>query len=231
MSASSKLITFMPSYQNPFPPRYRTKLHIAAVGDITGAVAEGPYQMGGNTLVFPLDPHGHSTPYTTLPNSLVNLSALNCVGQSNLLGSQGPYSHYRVFGSMCKITLMQNSTDTNPIMATLIPMSDQSAFPTSAVEAESLPYAKSILFNPYHGRGTLKSFMPCTKIFGITKTTLNIDSSIFSALYGQYPSRQFYWHLMLDATDGTTDVSVGYKVDMTYYVELFSENTGSLLQD
>jgi len=220
----------------PFPPRYRTKLHIGTTGGIPAGTSSGSYQVFLNNLINPFNSHPVITAWTNIVGSLENLTTLNCVGYSNLCSATGLYNRYRVFGSTINFHFVPENNADN-IFCCVVPqsaLSAQTALPTSASEAMSLPFAKDKLYCANQMGTSIRSTIAVHTLEGLTKQALRDDvTGYYTGVEGTNhdPINTSVWNIMWQTpTAVALTAEMIYRVEMTYYVEFWNGADAQLLQ-
>jgi len=236
MFAKKELITYMAPHKMPFPPRYRTKLHIGTTGGIAAGTSSGSYQVMLNNLTNPFNSHARNPVWTNLPGSLETLTTLNCVGYSNLCSVTGLYNRYRVFVSSINFHFVPENNADN-IFCCVVPQSSLSAntaLPTSASEAMSLPFAKDKLYCANQMGTSIRSTIAVHTLEGLTKQALRDDvTETYCGLEGSVtgPGSCCVWNIMWQTpTAVALTAEMLYRVEMTYYVEFWQGADAQLLQ-
>lgn len=218
--ANALAVTYMTNGQNPFPRRYRTKLHSNMFGFIASGSASGRYFVQLNSTFQPWNGSGW-------PNPSITLASAQPAGYSLLLNGQ-LYNQCRVFG--CKITvefLPQALTDT--VQCTVTP-SLGSGVPTSVALALSQPYTKSLLMssskmNSKNG-SAISHYMSVAKLIGVKPQALEYDlSGQYIHAYNADPATPLYFvvnWVTPDAVNLATNLE--YRVKCTWYVECWNSS-------
>lgn len=186
-----------------FPERMRVKLHYDAEYGLTSALGVCVNQiMRGN---------GGYDPDVT-----------GAGGQPMWWDTYQPiYETYRIFGSSCTITAIPASGVANsPFFAdwTIIPSKSVTAF-SGAVQdlVTEQPYAKTMTIGDKPK--TMKHYMGAAKLWGEPRKRILNDPAFEALTLSANPANQFYWHIVMNASDRTTNITQVVRVRITYYVE------------
>lgn len=231
MFISKDVISYMPMGKLPYPPRYRTKLHIGVAGNIPAATTSGAYSILQNGVFHPFNAAAVSGLLTNIPGSLIPVANLAPVGFSNMCGAAAIYNSYRVFASSVKIQFIPGSV-ADTVNATLIPVIYQTVngvtsstytYPTSSTEAMELPFAKNKLFMANQQGSPLKHSISQHKLFGVKKASIVDDIYTYTGTYASLPVNKSLWMMFFETADATGLGSpLSYRLDVTYTVEFFN---------
>jgi len=231
--ASRELITYIANQRMPFPPRYRTKFHIGNSGEISAGSKTGVYNIWFNGLAKPFD----MTPLSglfSMPNPLVDITMQTCVGYNNLCSSTGPYSGYRVFASSITVQMIPYAVDDAVMIVVLPQVYDAGAtpVPASSLVAQDLPYSKNKVSMTNQLGSPLRNMQTVHKLYGVKKNVPADDiSGHFDSFSQDNPDSQALWTIAWNTLNNTNlTEAVLWKIDVTYYVELFDVSTTELLQ-
>jgi len=146
------------------------------------------------------------------------------------------YSSFRVYGSKIQVEFSPQ-TPIDTIECTITP-SESVGSPANVSVAMAQPLTKSAFFNVYRDEGTGRSknvlTNSCTqhKLLGVTKSAIENDlSGNYEGSALANPIKLQYWIINI-ATPSQVILTqpIEYRVSMTYHVELWSDNSGNLVQ-
>lgn len=247
------MVLYKGLYQQPFPPKFRTKFVTEQVGvfDINGQSGENndtAYCIAGNCMYLPWDIAALVTinggASGGWPNASLSNTTLMPVGFSNVCNiSTGPYSMYKVYASKCRIQLMPLESTTaafgaSTMNAVLYPYPcdyrsvsgpETIYLPTTYAGAQTVPYGKTGMFATFQRmNGPLSCYMTTSQIFGVNKRTIDDDpGNQFAAPANAIPTNPWVWAFNWTAPSYATGSTCNYRVKVTYYVELSNLLGGS----
>lgn len=225
--ANALAVTYMTNGQNPFPRRYRTKLHSNFYGFIASGSATGRYYVQLNSVFIPWGGGGW-------PNPSTPLTTTTPAGYDLLLNGQ-LYNQCRVFG--CKLLvefLPQALTDT--VQCTVTP-SLSASVPTSVATALPQPYTKSLLMssskmNSRNG-SAISHYMSVAKLIGVKPQALEYDlSGQYTHAYNGDPATPLYFVVNWATPDAVNlATNLEYRVKATWYIECWNSSAPILPVD
>lgn len=127
------------------------------------------------------------------------------------------YAYYRVFASKITVTLWPNANDTTgKLMLTLVP-GFQSTAQASGYDYADQPHARTRAdFFWYNPGKKLSNFMTTKKIWGVS----NIQDDKYYAANNASPTNIWYWHININAVDGSTMTSTNrFMTKIVYWCE------------
>lgn len=226
--ASSQLVYYDNSRLNPYPRRYKTKVHSSVFGGQIAGVSQGTWSIITNGK---LPYAGSGLPSGTVPN----VSTLGPTGFNNLCNANF-YRYYRVTGFKVRFEMIpQALTDT--VVATMTP-SMISTLPALAQQALTQPYTKKGNFSSSKNNMNSKNGSAITlsiknhEFLGTTKALFNnaLDSS-FVAQYNSTPTRPifcvFNWQTLDNLVLATP---LEFRIELTQYIEFYEQDTANLNQ-
>lgn len=129
------------------------------------------------------------------------------------------YSRYRVYSSEITVKARQVTPTTGMCMLIVGARNDVSA-DTIYSDAVGDPYTKNSILPlvSTSDRFLIKSKMSTRKILGLTKAQSQDDD--YSAAFGANPSKNWYWHVGVQAMDATTASTIQVYVTINYKCKL-----------
>ncbi len=194
--------------------RLRTTVVYSQLVDISGTGAVGTNVFAGNSLFDP-----DTTGVGSQPAYHSQLGAL--------------YKRYRVFGSKMMLraaTTGGTSGAQNAILA-VTPGTDASDF--ANIEAMiANPYTKWRMHNISDRGGPIVNYKSTSRVVGIQPASVG-SSDVFTGLtggtlVGSSPEREWFWHIGVQAADGSSTNTLHCVVDITYYCEYYEREPQSL---
>jgi len=179
--------------------RFFTKINYYS-GDVGGVVTTSPHvqQFRLNSIYDPDYTH--------------TLTGHQPLGHDEL---KNIYLYYRVLG--CKI-VVKTANATAFAMANIVAFPHGSlSYPASISDAIEQPFARSIVIQDKSGVNTIKAYYRNNSVFNVTKNTYNSDDK-YRSLFGYNPDAVSMVTIMGQHIDGSTAVSIGLTVKLTYYV-------------
>lgn len=128
------------------------------------------------------------------------------------------YTRYRVYASKCHVSFdSEDSADGSVCM--VVPCLENTSFLASDTAMET-PYAryKTLGISAGINRVNVSNYMESSKLFGVKAINYDVD---YSSTMDNNPPQQWYWHVAVATTDGSSFPNVNYTAKITYYVELF----------
>lgn len=222
MTASKDLIVYMSPQQMPFPPRYRTKLQCDLQGYVTSATAaSGNFYFLMNSIYLPAASGG-------FPNSSPAIASLLPTGYSSLLNAH-LYQRFRVFASKITVQVVP-SAQADTVNFTITP-SNAAGTPSVTYTAMAQPYTTSRLCQS-NQKSFVKNFITQHKLEGVPKKAIEDDlSGNYEGSYATQVNQPRYWNCnwsTVDAVNTTTPLL--FVVRLEYFVEMWSDTTGTLLE-
>lgn len=131
------------------------------------------------------------------------------------------YSRYVTYGSKIKVTF-SNASSQNVICA-VYPAIAGAVLGTSVNDIIEQVNCKSKTIANSAAGGNIKTismYRSAANLFGVPRIAMDIDDSYSSSITST-PNRQFYWNVISQSTDQTTNSTVRARVDITYYVKFY----------
>lgn len=138
---------------------------------------------------------------------------------------QAFYRRYRVIGSRVDIKFLASSAAAENLVGMLVPLNTSTVL-SNAEDYMEAAYSKNcnIGQSTSNGVGELSMYMAVNKIRGGPHNLVRYEED-YGALFGANPSKEFFWHIVVRAVDGSLTWTCDYAVDVTYYVEMFDRQS------
>lgn len=182
------------------PDRVYTKLKTVIGETISSTTAPGVVLYRGNS---PYDPK----------YAVGGLSACGFAQWASL------YNRYRVIGSKITVSFRDNQISEDWNVGYVIPKVT-TTLDTNFTLASCEPYAK-VKYIPTKAAGyscTISAYMSVKKMFGLVRGSYDRD---FTSSVSGNPTREFYWHVGVDAVTGGVSQNVNCVVSIIYYVMFY----------
>ncbi len=205
-----------------FPERMRVRGHFVVDDNVLVAAGLAAFtrQYKGNSLYLsgPASTYGGAFS-ANVPSGWAYLFDTNAVA-----GADGAYKRARIYSSSIHVLIVQGTSATIPLAVTVGPsQSDNFTGMTRTQIAEQKYFTDALL--PISTTSTtqvLSSTMSTALIYGIDpKFVQDVDYSFTSVADPTFP---WYWHVRVDAIDGTTTVAAYFRISIEYDIELFDRN-------
>nr|WAE42893.1 MAG: capsid protein [Cressdnaviricota sp.] len=232
LKISSQMITYMPkTTKNPFPPRYRTRLHSVLTGYSLGAASEYVYGVDQNNIYLPWN-IGTAGIYTAWPNPNSTTASLIPVGYVALFSATSPYTHFRVMSSTCRIQLNPSAETilgAIDIDVIILPVITYAQAPSTFSLAEDLPYSKTTFNTSAKGTIHCRNSISTSKLAGVRRRAIEDDlSGAYIGNTTTKPSALQGWAIYVTHINGTALSQFTYKTTVTYDVECWNENAANI---
>lgn len=133
------------------------------------------------------------------------------------------YLRYVTYGSKIKVTFSCASSQN--VVAAVYPAVSSTVLASQindVIEQVGCK-AKTVANNSAGGNiKTITMYRNAANVFGIPRIAMDIDETYNSAVTST-PSRQFYWNVMSQANDQSTNATIRARVDITYYVKFYRQ--------
>ena len=229
--SNKELIIYKAPAQMPYAPRFRTKFSC----DVYGYWNASSIIMGGIQMYVKLN--GLLTPYNggNWSNALPGITTLMPTGLTALLNSQ-LYQSFRVYGSRIEFEMLPNAA-VDSVECTITP-SESVGAPATVATAMSQPLTKSGFFsfskNDVNSRKGSTLINSCTqhRLLGVSKSAIENDlSGNYEGSNLANPIVPMFWIVNVATANGILNtLSIDYRCKMTYFVELWANNSGNLVQ-
>lgn len=130
------------------------------------------------------------------------------------------YSNYRVLSSKATVRVTASATGLSGLQcATLFPCTVNNTIASAFLAAEQ-PYAQTRIAGGAEGINVmyLSGNMKTKDMLGVKSIVYSGD---FSAAMSSNPSKEWFWHVYIEALDQSSSISGIYQVEIEYVVELF----------
>lgn len=132
------------------------------------------------------------------------------------------YGKYRVYGSNCRLRMTSfSNTSTGIVSFGIFPSTTDTAV-ASAEAANQQPYGRDALIGGQFSTNPMMLYNNITteKIYGITGIKYQDE---YASVVGNNPDNQWYWHVFIEALDGTTaPTNIRFELEITYDVEYYT---------
>lgn len=183
------------------PDRIRVKLVYCDILNQAGA-ASAIFQYVGNDLFDPqLSAGGHQ------PYMFDQWAAM--------------YARYRVYGSSLRAEII-NESGTAAAQVIIYPASVPATTADKIIEAAEMPRAGMTHIIPVASRYPihLKRYVSTRAIAGLKKGVVSTDDS-YSAAVTTGPSNKWYWNIVSESIDSTTNLDLWITVKLVFYAEFY----------
>lgn len=133
------------------------------------------------------------------------------------------YDMYRCYGSKIKVTFASGSAHSSTCV--LIPYNAQNAISgfataTDACELKRVRYCTIGPNNAGNNVKTLKAYSSVAQVLGVNPIVVRTDDAYRTGM-SNTPTREFYWGIIVQNMDETTNPTIRYNVQITYYCKLY----------
>lgn len=228
-NATTETLTYMPAFsQQPFPSRYKTKVHCSCYGSIASGAGSGDahFAFPLNSPLFPFNDSAAVT-WNNITPATYNPTGFSALCNTNL------YKAYRVYGSSITINCTPQSV-TDSVLCSLTPSSSQTN-PTNVTISLDQPHSRNALFSSGRSigkRNDLTNYIPVHKFYGVTPRAIQDDlSGEFIGGVGANPTNLLWWVVNLETPDNSVFTQpLELEVRMCYYIEFFADVNATMIQ-